>query len=229
MPDPYRGTHARNPNQDNLKGEPVQRRRIFTVLFAAAAGLLVCLSCDSSDYNSPEPSSLETHQHTVLIRFRSVNQASDSFGIGSAVSASSSFLASRDAGGKLTRHSVDPGYLGQSIQFLYPDSEVHTCTALVSHFIGYQRAYGIDTLRYGAMDQYGSWDMWLTFDGNEFVTAAGETLPSDNIYLRPIPDSTRQNGLWELDVTFDLGGLLTWNQTRTRLVVHTDRISVRQR
>lgn len=199
------------------------------LVLVAASWLLIGLSCDlSDDYNSPEPSSLETHQHTVLVRFRAVNHASDSLGTGSAVSSSSSFLVSREAGGRLTRTSADPGFLGQSIQFLYPDSEVHTCTASVSHFVGYQRAYGGDTIRYGDMDQYGSWDMWLSFRGNEVVTVAGETLPADNIHLRPIPDSVRQNGLWELDVTLNLDGLLTWNQTRTRLVVHTDRISVRQ-
>ena len=198
------------------------------LVFVVAIWLLVGLSCDTDAYNSPEPSTLETHQHTVLLRFRSIHHEADTIGVQAMIASEGAFLTSRDAGGKLTRTSVDPGYFGRR-QPVFPDSAVHSCTVAVSHFVGYQRKYGGDTTRYGSLDRYGEWAMWVTLTGANVVNSSGETLPAGNLYLEGVPDSVRPNGLWELDVTFDLDGLLTWNQSRTRLVVHTDRVSVRQR
>ena len=190
---------------------------------------LSCSACDTDAYNSPEPSSLEHHQHTVILRFRTINHEADTVGVASASADFGAILTRRDAGGRLTRTEASLGDHGLSIQFLFPDTEAHACTVEATHFVGYQQKYGGDTTRYGMMDPYGEWEvrfMPLTFSA---IGDSGETLSVGRMDMRDMPDSVRADGLWELDLTLDMDGLFSWNQTYPGLVFHTDRVVVRQR
>ena len=58
---------------------------------------LSCSACDTDAYNSPEPSSLEHHQHTVILRFRTINHEADTVGVASASADFGAILTRRDA------------------------------------------------------------------------------------------------------------------------------------
>lgn len=202
---------------------------------AAALILLVALlvqsACDAFDHddNSPEPSTLDHHEHVAILHFRTINHSADTFGIVSATTFNGALEARRDAGGKLSRNNAVPGSFESPVQIVYPDSESHACTLAVEHFVGYQGQYGGDTTRLSSMDRYGTWTLQLYTIGTRVAFANGETLVIDNAPVPEIPDTVRYDRPYELDITVDLDGLLVWREALGRYALQPSRFEVRQR
>jgi hypothetical protein len=203
--------------------------RRFIALFMFAC-LYILPGCEPQGYNTPEPRYLDYHDHPLVLHFRSINHALDTLGTTSVVLNAGPLYARRHSGEKLTRSEVRAGALPDSMQFVYPDSGVHTCSTTIRHYVGYQIEYGGDTTRYGEMDRYGPW--YLQFDLIR-STATFTSGDSGRVYREGIvdmvPDTVRPNGILELDIVIDLDGLLEWRPSEERYYLNTDRIHVTQR
>ena len=115
------------------------------------------------------------------------------------------------------------------LRLVYPDSEVHTCSSDVSHYVGYQNQYGGDTMRFGKLDRYGPWVGHLRLYENAATFTLRDSAPVHFASVDTVPDTVRQNGILELDVTVDLNGLLVWSPHYSRYNMQPDRIHYTQR
>jgi hypothetical protein len=139
-------------------------------------------------------------------------------------------FARRHQGERLTRSEVIIGTLPDSMQFVYPDSGVHTCSTTIEHYVGYQLEYGGDTTRYGEMDRYGPWYLQFDLIRSTATFASGDSgRVSQEGIVDMVPDTVRPNGVLELDVVMDLDGLLVWRPSRERYYLNTDHVHVTQR
>jgi hypothetical protein len=199
----------------------------------ASCFLLACLltypGCDTHGYNSPDPDELDHHAHLAVMRFRTVNRASDTLGVVSVTAGSGYMLARRDAARQLSRSCATLGQLHVPTQLVYEDSEVHTCSTYVDHYVGYQSRYGGDTTHFGAMDRYETWTMEIV---PAEVRAAFAARESASVYVSSfdeVPDTVRPNGILELDVLIDMKGLLSWQPSGSNYYLRPDHVHITQR
>lgn len=201
-----------------------------TVALFMFACLYILPGCEPQGYNTPEPRYLDYHEHPLVLHFLTINHASDTLGTTSVVLRSGWQFARRHQGERIWRSEAIIGALPDSMQFVYPDSEVHTCTTTIRHYVGYQLEYGGDTTRYGEMDRYGPWQLQFDLIGSTATFASGN---SGRVYggnfLDMVPDTVRPNGILELDVVVDLDGLLVWRPHLEEYGLNVDRIHVTQR
>ena len=203
-------------------------RSVTTFMFA---WLLMSQGCDWENHgpNTTEPRWLDYHQHLVVMHIRTINRASDTLGTTSVAVNSGDQSALRDRGEELTRNYVFLGSLPISMQVVYPDSEVHTCSTYIDHYVGYQTKYGGDTTRYGKMDRYGPWAYRLTVGGGTATFAARDSAQVDQSLIDMVPDTVRPGSVLELDIVVDASGLLQWRQSISAYYLNPDRIHITQR
>ena len=187
--------------------------------------------CDPENQgpNTAEPRSFDYYQHPLIMHVRTINHASDTLGTTSVVVNSGSGYARRHSGEKLTRREVRVGTLPESMQLVYPDSGVHTCSTSIDYYVGYQRRYGGDTTRYCEMDRYGPWFLKLDLIRSTATFTARDSAWVDQSIVDMVPDTVRPNGVLELDIVVDLDGLLHWRPHLSRYSMNADRIYVTQR
>jgi len=201
-------------------------RAVTSFLFA---GLLMYMGCEARGPNSKEPRSLDYHQHPLIMYIRTVNHAADTLGTNSVVVNGGVQFAQRESGKKLTRSDAVVGPLPEAMQLVYPDSEVHTCTTYIDHYVGYQNMYGGDTTRYCELDRYGPWFYLLsTFQGTVAFTAR-DSASVESGSVDTVPDTVRLNNILELDILVDVNGLLQWRSLTSKYVLQPDHIHVTQR
>ncbi|MFO7649877.1 MAG: hypothetical protein R6X13_00850 [bacterium] len=199
------------------------------IALAMFACLYILPGCGPEDYNSGDPYLRDHHEHPLVLHFRTINHAADTLGTTSVVLNYGVKFARRHQGEKLTRSEVIIGTLPDSIQFVYPDSGVHTCTTTIEHYVGYQLEYGGDTTRYGEMDRYGPWSLQFDLRRSTATFASGDSV---QVYgggldiVDMVPDTVRPNGILELDVIVDLNGLLVWRQHLERYYLNSDCVHV---
>jgi hypothetical protein len=195
------------------------------------AWLFMNSGCDPVSHgpNTPDPRGLEHHQHLVIMHIRAVNHASDTLGTASVKAYSGAIGALRDGGKRLTRQEATMGYMPVPLQIASPDSEVHTCSTYIDHFVGYQAQYGGDTTRYGEMDRYGPWAFRFDLVRGTAVFAAGESAPVGQSLVDGVPDTVRSNGVLDLDILIDMNGLLQWRPLTSKFYLSPERIHVEQR
>jgi hypothetical protein len=196
--------------------------------FFVLAWLLAFSGCDNDSYNSPEPESMEHHSHLVVMHFRTVNHAADTLGVVSVTAGSGYLLARRDAARQLSRSSMTPAHLPVPTQLVYPDSQVHTCSTYIDHYVGYQSRYGGDTTHFGEMDRYGTWVMEMIPNEVGATFAARESASVYSYEIVPVPDTVRPDGVLDLDIEVDVDGLLTWQPSASKYILHPDHIRVTQ-
>jgi hypothetical protein len=202
--------------------------RLKLVLLAAV--VFACPACDwGHDYNSPDPSTLDYHTHLAVLHFRTTNHAADTLGVTAVTILDGYLLARRDASSRLSRGWAVPGRFDEPAQLVYPDSQVHSDTVLIEHYVGYQLRYGGDTSRLSSLDDCGDWTLNMRVLQAEAALAGGETLDVEAGLGPLLPDSVTGDGLLELDVTVDLDGLLEWREARGRFALMVDHIHVRRR
>lgn len=200
-----------------------------TVAAFVFACLLLHLGCDPQDFNSGDPHLRDHHEHPLVLHFRTINHALDTLGTTSVVLNAGWKYARRHTGEKLTRSEVIVAPPLDSMQLVYPDSGVHTCSTTIEHYVGYQLEYGGDTTRYGEMDRYGPWFFQLDLMSSAAAFSTGETVRVYQSIVDMVPDTVRPNGVLELDIVMDLDGLLEWRPSIERYYLNTDRIHVTQR
>lgn len=203
-------------------------RTVTSFLFAC---LLMHPGCDPENPgpNSKEPRSLDYHQHPLIMHVRTINHASDTLGTTSVVVNWGVQFARRDGGEKLTRREVIVGTLPESMQLVYPDSEVHTCSTDIDHYVGYQVMYGGDTTRYCEMDRYGPWYLQFDLIRSTATFTARDSVRVYQSIVDMVPDTMRPSGVLELDILLDMDGLLQWRPSLSRYYLNADRIHVTQR
>ncbi len=206
----------------------MRHRTVTSFLFAC---LLVHPGCDPENQgpNTAEPRSFDYHQHPLIMHVRTINHASDTLGTTSVVVNWGVQFARRHSGEKLTRSEVIVGTLPDSMQLVYPDSEVHTCSTSIDYYVGYQRRYGGDTTRYCEMDRYGPWFFLLKLTRSTATFTARDSVRVYSGTVDMVPDTVRPNGVLELDIVVDLDGLLAWRAHLSRFYLNADRIHVTQR
>jgi hypothetical protein len=192
------------------------------------AWLLMYPGCEAPGPNTKDPRSFNYHQHPLIMHIRTINHASDTLGTTSVLVNFGLQFARRSAGGKLTRSEVIVGSLPESMQLVYPDSEVHTCSTSIDHYVGYQVKYGGDTTRYCEMDRYGPWSFLLDLTRSTATFTARDSASVENSYLNAAPDTVRPNGVLELSILVDADGLLQWRALTSMYVLLPDHIHVTQ-
>ena len=158
-----------------------------------------------------------------------INHASDTLGTTSVVLNAGWQFARRHSGERLTRREVIVGTLPDSMQLVYPDSGVHTCSTYIDYYVGYQVEYGGDTTRYCEMDRYGPWFLEFSLTRSTVTFTAGDSARVDESIVDMVPDTVRPNGVLELDIVVDMNGLLEWRSHLARFYLNADRIHVTQR
>jgi hypothetical protein len=173
---------------------------------------------------------MDHHSHLVVMHFRTVSHAADTLGVVSVTAGSGYLLARRDAARQLSRSSMTPAHLAVPTQFVYPDSEVHTCSTYIDHYVGYQSRYGGDTTHFGEMDRYGTWVMEIIPNEVGATFADRESASVYSYEIVPVPDAVRPNGVLELDIEVDLDGLLVWQPSAAKYNMYPENhIHVTQR
>ncbi|MBN2538408.1 hypothetical protein JXB37_09050 [candidate division WOR-3 bacterium] len=202
-----------------------------TVAAFVFACLLMHPGCDPENqgFNTPEPWYFDYHEHPLVLHCRTVNHALDTLGTTSVVLDAGAKFARRHTGEKLTRSEVIVIPPFDSMQLVYADSGVHTCSTTIAHYVGYQLEYGGDTTRYCEMDRYGPWYLQFSLNKSTAFFTSGESVRVERSIVDMVPDTVRPNGVLELDIVMDLDGLLVFRPSLERYYLNTDRIYITQR
>jgi hypothetical protein len=175
------------------------------------------------------------HQHRLIFYSKVVNRAADTIGIVSGkIELNTLLMATRprfwlDC---LTNHSSNgcAVYIpGPVIDLAPPDTELRACTTNVDHLIGYQLRYGGDTTRLCAFDDIDGWEADVYFFPGWAILESGDTIAVGTMTLHGFPDTIRPDRDIEVDMVFDMDGLITRCPNPNWLSLDVNRIAIRQR
>jgi len=195
-----------------------------------AAGLFLLLAGCSG---RPDPDEYEYHDHRLVLRTRSISQSADTSGVVSLrlpIVGTGYWRRSFSTTALVSWNTSLPATL--PIDVIRPDTEFTTCSTTVRHYTGYQLKYGGDTTHLACLDDDTSWTMGFRFSQPAAQLLSGDSALLSTVFLYSVPDTARGPETIELDITFDLDGLILVESVpiNTQLVtLRQEKIYYRQR
>jgi hypothetical protein len=210
---------------------PFLRSAALSRWSALVTAVLCLLGCD--DPETPGRGR-GYHRHRLVIYSKVVNSAADTIGVASgSLEMSTLLIASRpslwfDMANLASSGGVVFGP-APVIDLAPPDTEFRACTTEVDHLIGYQLHYDGDTTRLCALDRHDGWEAMMHFMPGRAVLRSGDTIGISTMTRHNFPDTIRAGRDIEIEMVFDMDGLITRCPNPAWLSLDVDKIAIRQR
>ena len=173
----------------------------------------------------PDPDEYEYHDHRLVLRTRSINQSADTSGVVTLrlpIVGTGYWRRSFSTAPLVSWNTSLPATL--PIDVIRPDTEFTACSTTVRHYTGYQLKYGGDTTHLACLDNDTSWTMGLRFSQPVAQLLSGDSARLTTVFLYSVPDTARGQETIELDITFDLDGLILVES----IPINTQLVTLRQ-
>jgi hypothetical protein len=196
------------------------------LLTLAVLSSAVVLSCDFYTGEITNLYCFSHHEHPLTFYVKTINHAMDTTGIRSAHLRPHTWRF-WGANGLNGRYDVE---LPITIEVVQPDTEFHAYPTTITHFSGYQRRHGGDTMRFAFLNgQNDGWDLDLWCDFDTAWTEAGDTIRLMDSYFKGLPDTVRAGQPTEIEIVFDMDGLFNVDTSGLSVRIRSDRVQVLQR